>query len=137
MNTSGAWPSTGEGLLTVDEKSIAGAPAPPAPLKEDRIWDTPKGLGWENRFFDRPLAQYIISKNEISLPNSSRFSIKSPGKFPGIEFGVEMNSFQALQQVVPPERLSKSLNSEQSQPLILSPIINSPDYNGGFLRFTW
>ncbi len=137
LNTGKAWPSTAETIVPVDEESIAGAPAPSTPPKEDRIWDTPRGLGWENRFFDKPLSQYIFSKNKMSIRNSSRFPIKSPGRLPGIEFGVEVNSFQALQSVVPPESLSKSLNSEQDQPLLLSPSLVTPDYNGGFLRFTW
>lgn len=137
LNAGLAWPSTAETIVPVDEESIAGAPAPPSPLKEDRIWDTPKELGGEYRFFDKPFSAYNFPKSKFRLPDGSVIPIKSPGRFPGIEFGVEMNSFRALQQVVPPERLSKSLNSEQNQPRLLSPTTHSPDYNGGFLRFTW
>ncbi len=137
LNAELAWPSTAETIAPVDEESIAGAPAPPTPLKEDRIWDTPKGVGWENRFFDKPLSAYNFQRSKFRLPDGSVIPIKSPGRFPGIEFGVEMNSFQALQQVVPPERLSKALHSDQNQPRLLSPTTHSPDYNGGFLRFTW
>ncbi len=137
VNTDGAWPSTAEMFAPEDEKSIAGAPAPSTPLKEDRIWDEPRGLGWEHRFFDTPLASLNFKQNQFRLPSASGIPLKSPGIFPGIELGVEMHSFQALQSVVPQERFSKLPNDQQSQPLLLSPAIDSPDYNGGFLRFTW
>ncbi len=137
VNTDGAWPSTAEMIAPEGEESIAGAPAPFTPLKEDRTWDAPRNLGWEHRFFDKPLAAINFRQNQFRLPSASGIPLKAPGIFPGIEFGVEMNSFQALQQVVPPEKLSKSLNSKQNQPLVLSPTTHSPDYNGGFLRFTW
>ncbi len=137
LHTDGAWASTAETIVSADEKSIAGAPAPSTPLKKDRIWKAPRVLGWEHRFFDKPLAAMNFKKNQFRLPSVSGIPLKAPGMFPGIEFGVEMNSIQALQQVVPPERLSKSLNSKQNQPLLLSPTTHSPDYNGGFLRFTW
>ena len=48
-----------------------------------------------------------------------------------------MHSLQAIQSVVPAESLPKGFDSKQDQPLLLSPSINAPDYNGGFLRFTW
>ena len=137
LNAGLAWPSSAETIVPVDEESIAGAPAPPTPLKEDRIWDTPKGLGWENRFFDKPVSAYNFPKSKFRLPDGSVIPIKSPGRFPGIELGVEMHSFQALQSVVPPESLSIPLSSQQNQPLFVSPFQNSPDYNAGFLRFTW
>ncbi len=137
LNAPVAWPSTTKTIVLVDEESIAGAPAPSTRLKDDRIWDTPRGLGWKHRFFDKPLVTLNFRQRQFRLPNASGIPLKAPGTFPGIEFGVEMNSFQALQQVVPPERLSKSLNSKQNYPLLLSPSLDSPDYNGGFLRFTW
>ncbi len=137
QNTVEARSTVAETALTSDEESIAGAPAPPDPQKEDHIWTEKKGLGWETRFFDKPISAFKFSESQLQLLHGSGIPIKSPGEFPGIALGVEMNSFQALQSVVPPERLSKSLKSEQNQPLLLSPSLVSPDYNGGFLRFTW
>ena len=137
LNAGATWTATTDAAVTIDEKSVAGAPAPPISQKEDHIWAVQKGLGWETRFFDRPLTVYNFTKGQFHLPSASGIPLKSPGRFPGIEFGLEMNSFQALQQVVPPERWSKSLNSEQNLPIFLSPTTHSPDYNGGFLRFTW
>ncbi len=137
LKTDGAWPSTTETILPVDEESIAGAPAPSTPLKKDRIWKIPRVLGWEHRFFDKPLAVLNFRKNQFRLPSASEIPLKAPGMFPGIEIGLEMHSFQALQSVVPPEGLAIPLSSKPNQPLFLSPFQNSPDYNAGFLRFTW
>ncbi len=137
LQTNLAWSSTSGTLSIVDEESIAGAPAPSTPLKENRRWDAPKGLRWEHRFFDKPLAALNFRQNQFRLPSASGIPLKTPGTFPGIELGVEMHSFQALQSVVPQESFSKLPNDQQSQPLLLSPTIDSPDYNGGFLRFTW
>lgn len=137
LNAGGAWGSPAEAVLSVSEESIAGAPAPPIPVEEDRVWDLQKGSGWEKRIFDKPLSPYNFEKNQFRSPNDSGIPLKSPGILPGIEFRVEMNSFQALQSVVPPENLSKSFRFQQNQPLLLSPSNISPDYNAGFLRFTW
>ncbi len=137
LNSVVAWPSTVETIVPVNEESTAGAPAPSTPLKEDRIWNVPRGLGWEHRFFDKPLAALHFRQNQFRLPSASGIPLKASGMFPGIEFGIEMNSFQALRSVVPQESFSKLPNDQQSQPLLRSPAIDSPDYNGGFLRFTW
>ncbi len=137
LHTDEAWTSTAETIVPVNEESIAGAPAPSTLLKEDRIWDAPRGLVWKKRFFDKPLSTLHFKHHQFRLPSGSGIPLKSPGLFPGIELGVEMHSFQALQSVVPQERFSKLPHDQESQPLLLSPAIDSPDYNGGFLRFTW
>jgi hypothetical protein len=126
--------SNAEANLTVGDESMHGAPTP-------LIWDTdldlPESPGWEKRFFDKPLAQYNFQKSKFRSQNGPGLLLKSPGKLPGIEFGVEMHSLGALQSVVPLERLPKTWNSQQEQPLLLPPSNISPDYNGGFFRFTW
>ncbi|MGP0592005.1 hypothetical protein ACTRXD_05615 [Nitrospira sp. T9] len=48
-----------------------------------------------------------------------------------------MHSIQAFQSVVPSENLPKALDLKREQPLLFPPSINAPDYDGGFLRFTW
>jgi hypothetical protein len=85
------------------------------------------------RLFQRNLQGEVLQKSE----NGARLRLKSPGKLPGIELGVEMHSLQAFQSVIPPENLPEGWDFKQEQPLLLPPSINSPDYNGGFLRFTW
>lgn len=140
LSAGEGWSSSGEGVLSVKEGPIVGAPSPPdpsTPSEESRVWNLQKSPGWEQRFFDKPLSPYKFSKSPIRLPNASGIPLKSPGKLPGIEFGVEMHSLEAIQSVVPSERLPKSLSAQQDQPLLLSPSNISPDYNGGFLRFTW
>ncbi len=140
LNAIVGWSSPAEAVLPVNDESIAGAPTPPTSVKEDRVWDFPKGAGWEKRFFEKPLSAYSsynVTKNQFRSPGGSRIPLKSPGMLPGIEFGVEMNSFQALQSVVPPQSFSNSFNFQQNQPLLLAPSNISPDYNAGFLRFTW
>jgi len=126
-----------EATLTVGDESMHGAPTPPPPLIWDQDVDLPESPGWEKRFFDKPLTQYNFQKSKFQLQNGSGLLLKSPGKLPGIEFGVEMHSLGALQSVVPLERLPKAFNSPQEQPLLLPPSNISPDYNGGFFRFTW
>jgi hypothetical protein len=137
LNAGVGWASTAESTLPLNDESIAGAPPPPSPLKEDGIWNLPKGSGWEKRIFDKPYAPYYSSKSQFRSPNGSGIPLKSPGMLPGIKLGVEMHSFQALQSIVPPESLSGSFSSQQNQPLLLPPSNISPDYNAGFLRFTW
>ena len=137
LNAGGAWASTAKTVLTMNDISIAGPTAPPIPATEAPLWNVPKGSGWEKRIFDKPLSPYNFPKNKFRLPNNSGIPLKSPGILPGIEFGVEMHSFQALQSVVPPESLSKSFSFQQNQPVLLPPSNISPDYNAGFLRFTW
>ncbi len=137
LNAGRAWASTPEAVLAANEKSKTDVPLPPTPLKEERIWNAPINSGWENRFFDNPLSHYNFPKSQVRASSGSGIPLKSPGKFPGISFDVEMHSFSALQSIVPPERWSKSLNAQQEQPLLVAPSNISPDYNGGFLRFTW
>ena len=140
LSSGGAWSSPGEPVLPLKNESIAGAPVPPAPLAppgEERTWNLQKSSAWEKRFFNEPLSQYNFSKSQFRPKSGTGLSLKSPGRLPGIELGVEMHSLGALQTVVPPERLPKSLTAQQDQPLLLSPSNISPDYNGGFLRFTW
>jgi hypothetical protein len=137
LNAGVGWASTAESILPLNDESIAGAPPPPSPVKEDGIWNLPKSSGWEKRIFDKPYTPYYSSKSQFRSPNGSGIPLKSPGMLPGIEFGVEMHSFQALQSVVPPESLSRSFSSQQNQPLLLPPSNISPDYNAGFLRFNW
>jgi hypothetical protein len=123
--------------LTVGDESIHGAPVPPTPLIWSEDPDLPESPGWEQRFFDKPLTQYKFQKSKFRSQNGPGLLLKSPGKFPGIEFGVEMHNLGALQTVVPLERLPKDWNSQQERPLLLPPSNISPDYNGGFFRFTW
>jgi hypothetical protein len=137
LNAGVGWSSNPESILPLNDESIAGAPPPASPVKEDRIWNLPKGSGWEKRIFDKPYAPYNFPKSQFLSPNGSGIPLKSPGILPGIEFGVEMHSFQALQSVVPPESLSGPFSSQQNQPLLLPPSNISPDYNAGFLRFNW
>ena len=118
LNAGEAWSSTAEAVLTMSDESIAGAPPRPTPVKEDRVWNLPKGSRWEKWFFDKPLSAYNFPKSQFRLPNGSGIPLKSPGMLPGLEVGVEMHSFQALQSVVPPESLSKSLSFQQNEPPI-------------------
>lgn len=137
LNPGVGWASTAEAVSPMSDESILGAPAPPTPAKEDRVWDLPKDSGWEKRFFDKPLSPYNFPKNQFRSPEGSGIPLKSPGLLPGIEFVVEMHSFQALQSIIPPESLSKSFSSEQNQPLLPTPSNSSSDYNAGLFRFTW
>ena len=137
LNACGAWASSTEAVVTTNDKSIADAPAPLSPVTENPVWNVPKGSGWEKRIFDKPLSPYNFPKNQFRLPKNSGIPLKSPGMLPGIEFGVEMHSFQALQSIVPPESLSKSFSFQQNQPVLLAPSNISSDYNAGFLRFIW
>lgn len=134
---AGVVSSNVEANLPVDDELMHGAPTPPASLDWAHDLDVPASSGWEKRFFDKPLAQYNFQKSKFRSQNGSGLLLKSPGKLPGIEFGVEMHSLGALQSVVPQERLPKSWSSQQEQPLLLPPSSISPDYNAGFFRFTW
>jgi hypothetical protein len=129
--------SNAEANLTVSDESMHGAPIPPASLNWDHDLAVPNSPGWEKRFFDKPLTQYNFQKSKFRSQNGPGLLLKSPGKLPGIAFGVEMHSLGALQSVVPQERLPKAWSSQQEQPLLLPPSNISPDYNGGFFRFTW
>jgi len=91
----------------------------------------------EKNVLGKKLYQHNPERSGLQSKNGPRLQLKSPGKFPGIELGVEMHSLQAFQSVIPPENLPKGWDFKQEQPLLLPPSMNAPDYNGGFLRFTW
>ena len=132
-----AWASTTETVLPVSDEAPPKVALPPTPVKADPVWNKSTRSEWETRLFDNPLSHYNFSKSQVRTPIGSGIPLKAPGKLPGISFDIEMHSFGALQSVVPPERWSKSFNSPQDQPLLVSPSNISPDYNGGFLRFSW
>jgi hypothetical protein len=92
---------------------------------------------WNTRFSSEGLSRSPHQEDVFQRQLPSRLRLKSPGKLPGIELGVELHSLQAFQSVVPSEGLIKEFDLKQEQPLLLPPSINVPDYNGGFLRFTW
>lgn len=127
----------GEADFKTNEVLTAGDHVP-----EDLTTESPleswKSEIFENQVFgDSSLKPYphqgLFQKQQ---PNSL-LHLKSPGKLPGIEFGIEMHSLQAFQSVVPQEVLPKGFDHKPEHPLLLPPSINAPDYNGGFLRFTW
>lgn len=96
------------------------------------------GEGAEQKVLGEKLFQRNLQSGVLQQSgNGPRLQLKSPGKLPGIELGVEMHSLQAFQSIIPPESLPPGLDFKQEQPLLLPPSINAPDYNGGFLRFTW
>lgn len=96
------------------------------------------GEGAEEKVLGERLLQHNLQSGVLQQSgNGARLQLKSPGKLPGIELGVEMHSLQAFQSVIPPGNLPPGLGVKQEQPLLLRPSINAPDYNGGFLRFTW
>ncbi len=104
-------------------------------LKEDleKIKENDWNRSVSRESLSKPHHQEDIFQNQ----KRSRLRLKSPGKLPGIELGVELHSLQAFQSVVPSEGMMKGLDLKQEQPLLFPPSINAPDYNGGFLRFTW
>jgi hypothetical protein len=95
------------------------------------------GEGLEKTVLREKLFQHNSQADVLQPENATRLQLKSPGKLPGIELGVEMHSLQAFQSVVPSENLPRGWDFKQEQPLLLPPSLNAPDYNGGFLRFTW
>jgi hypothetical protein len=137
LNAGAACASTVEAVLAHGDNSIVGPSLPPTPVQGGGLWNGSRRAGWENRIFDNPLSHYNFSKSQGRSTNGSGFSLKAPGMLPGIAFDIEMHSLGALQSIVPPERWSKSWNAQQEEPLLLSPSHISPDYTGGFLRFTW
>lgn len=110
---------------------------PAGPQIAERHLDLEAMDNWESKFSGETLFDPRLKENSHHIQNYPRVRLKSPGKLPGIEFGVELHSLQAFQSVVPSEGLTKGLDLKQEQPLLLPPSINAPDYNGGFLRFTW
>ena len=118
-------------ILTAEAK-------PPQELREEEHYlNFRERAGWEKRFFGEKLFQHSSQNGLWQSQDGARLRLKSPGKLPGIELGVEMHSLQAFQTVIPQENLPKGVDLKQEQPLLLPPSINAPDYNGGFLRFTW
>ena len=126
-----------EAAMNADEILTAGDQVPEDNTTIKRSNDFRKQQGWEKRLLGENYSQYNFKKSRFQSQNRHSLHLKSPGKLPGIELGVEMHSLQALQSVVPSENLPKGMNLKQEQPLLLPPSINAPDYNGGFLRFTW
>lgn len=124
-----------EAALNSEEVLTANDQVPVDNSTRKRSIDLRKPQGSEKRLLRDTFSPNHFQKNQ--LQNSSLFHLKSPGKLPGIEFGIEMHSIQAFQSVVPSENFPKVLDLKREQPLLLPPSINAPDYNGGFLRFTW
>ncbi len=126
-----------EAALNADEVLTAGDRVPTDNSTIKRSIDVRKPQGWEKRLLGETFSQNTFQKNQFQSQNSSLLHLKSPGKLPGIELGVEMHSIQAFQAIVPSENLPKGLDLKQDKPLLLPPSISGPDYNGGFIRFTW
>ena len=126
------------GAMLVAGNVLSGRELGPMPgLTEEnsvRLHDPPK---WEKKLFDVPLLQQTPPKYDLQWKHGQNFSLKDPGKLPGIELGVEMHSFKALETVIPEGSLPKEIHVNRDRLLLLPPSINAPDYNGGFLRFTW
>jgi len=118
-------------VLTVEAK----------PLQQSRVEKHYPNLqehdGWQKRFFGENLFQHRPQAVLRQSQDGASLQLKTPGKLPGIELGIEMHSLQAFQTVIPEEKLPKGVDLKQNRPLLLPPSINAPDYNGGFLRFTW
>ncbi|MDH4359498.1 MAG: hypothetical protein OEW33_02010 [Nitrospirota bacterium] len=124
--------------LNADEVLTAGDPAPADNPTAESSLELRRTPGWGKRLLGETIYNPNNFQEGLSQSQSSPFlHLKSPGKLPGIEFRVEMHSLQALQSVVPPESFPKGLDLKQEQGLLLPPSINAPDYNAGFLRFTW
>ena len=119
-------------VLTAEEKP------PQYDQEADHVLNLRKSLGWGQHSYVERLFQRNSKKWAFSAEGGKSLRLKSRGKLPGIELGVEMHSLQAFQSVIPQENLPKGLlDGKQNQPLLLPPSVNAPDYNGGFLRFTW
>ena len=131
-------PSNAEAML-VAGKVAGGKEFGPTPdLTEKSATRLRDSHRWEKRLFDVPLIQQAPPKYDFQWKHGPNFSLKDPGKLPGIQLGVEMHSFQALETVIPEGTLPKEIPVNRDRlPLVLPPSINGPDYNGGFLRFTW
>jgi hypothetical protein len=131
-------PSNAEAML-VAGNTVSGREFGPMP---DLTKKSTARLGdphrWEKRLFDVPLLQQAPPKYDFQWKHGPNFSLKDPGMLPGIQLGVEMHSFQALETVIPEGSLPKEIPVNRDRlPLVLPPSVNGPDYNGGFLRFTW
>lgn len=123
--------------LLAEELVTTNDPEPAGPQIAESHLDLEAIDNWESRFSGDSLFNPRLKENSFHIQNHPRVRLKRPGRLPGIEFGVELHSLQAFQSVVPSEGLAKGLDLKEEQPLLLPPSINAPDYNGGFLRFTW
>lgn len=131
-------PSNAEAML-VAENVVSGREFGPMPdLTEKSTARLQDPHRWEKRLFDVPLLEQAPPKYDLQWKHGPNFSLKDPGMLPGIELGVEMHSIQALESVIPEGSLPKEIPVNRDRmPLLPPPSINAPDYNGGFLRFTW
>ena len=129
---------TVEAALPIQEVLTAEEKPPQYDQEADHVLNLRKSLGWGQHSYVERLFQRNSKKWAFSAEGGKSLRLKSRGKLPGIELGVEMHSLQAFQSVIPQENLPKGLlDGKQNQPLLLPPSVNAPDYNGGFLRFTW
>ncbi len=126
-----------EAALNANEVLTAGNRVQADNSTIKRSIDVRKPQGWEKRLLGETYSQNTFQKNRFQSQNSSLLHLKSPGKLPGIELGVEMHSLQAFESIIPSENFPKGLDLKQDKPLLLPPSISGPDYNGGFIRFTW
>jgi hypothetical protein len=138
-----SWSSLGisskaEAML-VASNVVGGKEFGPMPdLTEKSTARLPDSHKWEKKLFDVPLLQETPPKYDFQWKHGPNFSLKDPGVLPGIQLGVEMHSFQALETVIPEGSLPKEIPVNRDRlPLVRPPSVNGPDYNGGFLRFTW
>lgn len=135
LNPFGEWKV--EGAPHTDEVLTTGDRLPMDKPRIKKFLDFRQPQDWKNRLLEEPISQYGLQKHRLQSPGRTLFHLKSPGKLPGIELGVEMHSIQAFQSVLPSESLAKGFDLRSEQTLLLPPSITVPDYNGGFLRFTW
>ena len=92
--------------LTVEAK-------PPQQLKEEKHYPNLRvSDGWENRFLGEKLFQHSPQNNLRQSRDGAHLQLKSPGKLPGIELGLEMHSLQAFQTVIPAENLPKGVGPQ-------------------------
>jgi len=129
--------SEAEAMLSAEATLVSVDVGPQADIKGKKTLDLPDVQGEERKIFSESFLKQSPEKNILQWKSGPNLRLKTPGLLPGIELGVEMHSFQALQSVVPAENLPKGMDPKHEQPLLLPPSPNSPDYNGGFLRFTW
>ncbi|WP_342348840.1 hypothetical protein [uncultured Nitrospira sp.] len=130
-------PSNSEAMLVAGNVLSGRELGPRADLREKSTAVLRDPQRWEKRLFAVPLPQQMTPKYDLQWKHGPNFSLKDPGKLPGIQFGVEMHSFQALEGVIPQGGLPKDIHVNRDRPLRLPPSLNAPDYNGGFFRFTW
>lgn len=131
-------PSNADAMLVAGKVGSGREFGPMPDLTEKRTARLPEPHRWEQRLFDVPLLEQAPPQYDLQWKHGPNFSLKDPGTLPGIELGVEMHSFQALETVIPEGSLPKEIPVNRDRlPLLLPPSINAPDYNGGFLRFTW